>query len=458
MRPILTALLLTVPMTSAPVTFAGALSSVTLPITVPLSSVQEAANARVPAEFARVDQTQAFLGGLLSVKLTGTVKKAGQVSVKPDGDALLVSVPIRADIHAAPGGIGSVLARDFGGSATVSLRIAPYVTPEWEAGAKVTGDYAWTDPLSVELAQGVKISVQSLVDRQVRAELDKVAADVAGAVREGANLRARAGTLWARVQQPWTLPGPQPAYATVKPVTVTVTPPRFTPDALKLVIGTTFDLQAALGQPPALVSSPLPPLTIAELPAAGIDLTVPVALPYADLSRLSSEYAARQTLTLPVPTSPTVHVLGVQVKPSGSRLVATVQAQVRGPLGLKVNATVDVSGTPALDPSGRILTLGGVSVQTRREGLSGKIISLLADSRAQAYLSRAARFDLGPPLERACAQAQARLPMTPTPGLVLAGSVGALKVAGLSVTSQALVVRAAATGNLSASVDPAAMR
>ena len=453
-RSVLTAVVLTVPMMSS----AGALSSVTLPITVPLSGVQAAANARVPAVFAKVDQEQSFLGGLVSVNLTGTVTRAGAITVKPDGDALLISVPIRAEMHAAPGGVGSVLARDFGGSATVTLRVKPFVTPDWQVGADIKGEYAWTDPLSVELMQGVKVSVQSLVDSQVRSQLDRVAADVSRAVRDGAQLRQRAATLWAKVQQPWVLPSPEPAFALVNPVNVTVTPFRFTPDALKLTLGTTFNLKAGLGRAPAVISTPLPALKIRDAIPDGVDLTVPVLLPFDELSRMATAYAARETVTLPVPTSPTVQATRVTVKPAGPKLLVTVQVQVRGPLGLKVNATVDVTGTPKLDATGRTVTLAGVTVRTRREGLSGKVISLLADARAQEYVTRAARFDLTPSLEKARAQAQAKLPMTPTPGLQLGGTVGPLKLTGLMVQPQNLIVQAAATGQLQVRVDAGALR
>lgn len=453
LRPLLTAFVLTVSMMSG----ADALSSVTLPITVPLAGVQAAADARVPAELAKVDQEQAFLGGLVSVSLTGTVTKAGAVTVKPDGDALLIRVPIRAALHAAPGGAGSMLARDFGGSATVSLRVRPFVTPDWQAGTQITGDYTWTDPLSVELRPGVKVSVQSLVDRQVRAQLDRVAADVSRAVREGTQLRQRAGTLWAKVQQPWVLPAPEAAFALVKPVNVTVTPFRFTPDALKLTVGTTFNLQAGLGRPPAVTSTPLPGLNLQDALPDGVDLTLPVVLPYAELSRMATAYAARETLTLPVPTNPTVQATRVTVKPAGPKLLVTVQVRVRGLLGLKVNATVDVTGTPKLDAGGRIVTLEGVSVRTRREGLTGKVMSLLADARAQEYVTRAARFDLTPQLEKAQAQAQAKLPMTPTAGLHLGGRVGPLKLNGIKVQPNALLVQASATGQLQVSVDAGAL-
>ena len=54
-------------------------STLAVPVTVPLAGVQVAANARVPAEFARLDETRSYLGGLLSVKLSGTVTRAGSV-------------------------------------------------------------------------------------------------------------------------------------------------------------------------------------------------------------------------------------------------------------------------------------------------------------------------------------------------------------------------------------------
>ncbi|WP_019587445.1 DUF4403 family protein [Deinococcus apachensis] len=434
---------------------ATALSTVTLPLRVPLTGVQEAANARVPAEFARLDETRDFLGGLLSVKLTGTVTRTGHVSVKPapEGDALIVSVPIRASFRAAPTGLGAFLTRDFGGAATVSLKVRPFVTPEWEAGAQVTGEATWTDPLSLELKPGVPVSVQALVDSQVRAQLDRVAAEVARAVREGADLRARAGTLWARAQQPWTLPTPDPAYARVTPRGLTVSPFRFTPEALGLTVGAAFDLSAGLGRAPTQAPVPLPALKVAAPSSPGVDLSVPVRLPYPELSKAATRAATERPLTLPVPLSPTLRVTDVAVKPRGGKLNAAITVTISGPLGLSVRATSDVTGTPTLDPSGRVLTLSGVTVSTRREGLTGRVIGWLADARAQAYLARAARFDLAGRLAEAQRQMQSRLPFTPAPGVELAGTVGPLRLTALNVTPDALIVTAAVSGELRAKVE-----
>ncbi|UBV43027.1 DUF4403 family protein [Deinococcus taeanensis] len=430
-------------------------STLTVPVTVPLAGVQVAANARVPKAFAQLDEERSFLGGLLSVHLSGTVTRTGAVRVAaaPDGSGLLLSVPIRAAFRAEPTGLGSALARDFGGEATVTLTVTPTVTPDWNAGVKVRGEYAWTDPLSVELAQGVRVSVQSLVDAQVRAQLDALAAQVEQAVRNGAQLRERAGTLWARAQQPWTLPLPDPAYARAVPVNLSVTPFRFTPDALKITLGAQVTLDAGLGHAPAVTPRALPALRTDAALTPGLDLSVPVRLPYPELSRAAAREAAQRTLTLPVPTAPTLRVTGVTLTPAGAALNAAVQVQVNGPLGLKLTAVTDVRGTPTLDEAGQVLTLRNVTVTTRRQGVTGRVLAWLADRRAQAYVQQAARFDLRPGLARARAQLQERLPFTPAPGVTLGGQVRDLRVTGVQVTPQGLVVTGHLTGSAQATVN-----
>ncbi|WP_394650607.1 DUF4403 family protein [uncultured Deinococcus sp.] len=457
--PLLLAALSTGPVSAAaPTVPAPAASRVVLPVSVPLAGVQAAAEARVPAELARLDQTRSFLGGAFQVRLSGAVTRTGTPTIVPDGDALVVRVPLRAEFQAAPVGVGAALGRTFGGAATVSLRLTPYVTPEWEAGVRASADAVWTDPLSVELAPGVKISVQSLVGGQVRAALDGVTAGIERSVREGLGLRRRAGTLWARVQRPWTLPLPEPGYALVSPQALEVTPFRLSAQEVGVTVGATFGLRAGLGRAPEVAARSLPPLASAPTLAPGLSLAVPLALPYADLSALATRSAAARPYTLPVLTGPVLRVLDVRLTPAGTRVRAAVRAEVRGPLGLRLEVTTDVTGTPVLDPATQVVTLRDVSVQTRREGLSGRAVAWLADARAQEYLSRAARFDLTPALERARSSLAARLPFSPVPGLNLDGTIGPLRVTALDVTPQALVVRAAVTGTLRAEVQAGALK
>ncbi|GAA5436298.1 hypothetical protein Daqu01_01412 [Deinococcus aquaticus] len=461
LTPPLTTVVLTVGMTASAALAAPpaspadpAPSVITVPVTVPLAGVQRAANARVPLEFARLDEQRSYLGGLLRVNLTGTVTRAGHVQVHalPDGSGLQISVPIRAAFRAEPGGIGSFLARDFGGEATVTLTVIPTITPDWEAAVTIKGNHAWTDPLSVELTQGVRVSVQSLVDAQVRAQLDTLAAQVQTAVREQARLRQRASTLWTKAQHPWTLPTPDPAYARATPLTLSVTPFQFTPDALNVTLGAQLRLDAGLGQAPPQPTRPLPPLHHTNTLTPTVHLRVPTHLPYPELSAAATREAARRTLTLPVPTSPTLRVTRVTLRPTGTDLTATINLQITGPLGLTLNATTDVRGTPTLDPATQTLTLKNPTVTTRRQGLTGRALAWLADTRAQTYITQAARIDLNPHLNTALTTLQRRLPFTPAPGITLAGQITTLRLTSLNVTPDALIITTEATGALGAHV------
>jgi len=116
-----------------------------------------------------------------------------------------------------------------------------------------------------------------------------------------------------------------------------------------------------------------------------------------------------------------------------------------------VAATVDVSGTPTLD--GEQLSLRGVTVRTRPDGVSGRVLGWLADRRVQAILARQATIDLGPELTRVRAAIQARLPSSPAPGVTLSGQLRRLALLSLEVGPQGVLALTDAQGDLEARVE-----
>ncbi|CAM3951895.1 DUF4403 domain-containing protein [Deinococcus frigens] len=181
-------------------------------------------------------------------------------------------------------------------------------------------------------------------------------------------------------------------------------------------------------------------------PPPTASLTLPLRLPYSELSKLAAAWAVEQTFTLPLPTAPTLRVTSIQLSAAGPRLNAAVSVQSSGLLGLK--ATFDLSGKPVLDQAGQVLTLDDVALNTRKESLSGRLLGLLADARVTAYLTRLARMDLGPRLAQVRAEAQARLPFSPLDGIEIMGTVTQLAVTGLEMTPDALLLTAVAGGDL----------
>jgi hypothetical protein len=294
--------------------------------------------------------------------------------------------------------------------------------------------------------------VQSLVDPQIRARLAGVSEAMGTAARSGLKLRERAGDLWARLAQPWTLPGLPGGYALIRPLGLSVTPVRFGPEGAGVTLGGSFVASAGLGEPPATPpAAPLPPLKIGLPQGQGVTLEVPVTLAYAQLSALATRYAQSREYPLPLPFSPQLKVQHVALStPSAGKLNAAVRLTVRA-LGFTVGATVDVSGTPKLE--GQRLSLQQVSVKTRPSGLSGRVLGWLADSRVQAILAKQASFDLGPELLQAGALLQSRLPYRVASGVTLSGHDLRLALRGVNVQPQGVVALTLAQGVLEAQVE-----
>ena len=427
-------------------------SSLTLPVTLPLSSLRAAALARLPEVLAKVDQQQTLAGGLVTVGLTGEVRRSGELQLVPEGNGLRLSLPVTATFRATPVGLGDFLARDFTGSAVVTAHVTPTIGSDWNAGVQVQAGYRWTAPLSFELLKGVSINVQTLVDPQIRARLGSVSEGLNLAARNGLNLRGRATDLWTRLAQPWTLPGVPDGYALIRPQGLTASPVTFGSDGAQITLGGSFVASAGLGEAPASgAPSPLPPLKIGLPQARGVALEVPVTLPYRQLSDLATRYAQAREYPLPLPLSPRLKVQDVLLSaPAAGRLNAAVRLSVRA-LGLSVGATVDVSGTPQL--SGEVLILKDVTVHTRPNGLSGRVLGWLADARVQTLLAKQASFDLGPELKQARTALQSQLPYRVSDGVTLSGQIERLTLKGVSAQPQGVVALTQAQGSLEARVE-----
>ena len=438
-------------------------SSLTLPVSIPLSSLKAAALAHLPAVLASIDQQQTLAGGVVTVQLRGEVRRSGDLTLVPEGDGLRLSLPVTATFRATPAGLGAnslqALARDFTGAAVVTAHVTPVIGADWNVGLGVQADYRWTAPLSFELLRGVTINVQALIDPQIRSRLGGVSDALNASLRTGLKLRERAGDLWGRLAQPWTLPGIEGSFVQIRPQGLSVTPVSFGTDAASLTLGGSFVAQAGLGQTELgqtgagqmpVPSTPLPPLRVGPPPSRGVQLEVPVTLPYVQLSELATRYArAQQALPLPLGVRVSVQQV-VLSSPAPGQLSAAVSLTLRA-LGLSARATVDVSGTPRLE--GQVLSLQGVSVKTRAGSLSGRVLGWLADSRVKALLEQQARFDLEPELKRAQAALQSRLPYGVSSGVVLSGQVGRLVLKSLRVLPQDVVALTQAQGDLEARLE-----
>jgi|GEM_PF-2960729 len=431
---------------SVPVVAAPASSSLTVPVSVSLASLQEAVNANVPTLLAPLVLEPGGSAG--DVGLHGEVVRSGHVRVRADGpDALLMVVPVRITATVSVGASGT-----FSGEAEVHVRVKPKLNPDWSLSVQAAGTHRWTKPLAFEVLPGVRVPLTALADPVIEGQLRDLTGVLQEAVRSRVRVRERAEAAWRAVQQPWRVPSVPPVTVGITPVDVTSTPLAVTPTALTLTLDASFTAQATLaGSAVASGSRAPPPLRLADRVGSGVRLSVPVTLPYADLSRAMTDAAARREYPLAGPFKPVVRVRRVTVSPaaSGRELLATLDVVVTA-VGVRVNTTVDVTGRPALDATGRALHLQDVRVRTRPTGVTARVVGWLADRHVQSFLAGNARYDTTRDALRLQRELQARLPWSPAPNVTVAGRVERVRLTGVSVRPEGIVLIGQVGGALEA--------
>lgn len=452
----------------------SSISHIALPIAISMQNLQEAVNAQTPKELAQIDHEEQLLNGLLTVHLKGCVQRTDtvQLSSLDCQTGLLVCLPITAQFRATPKGVGAFLARDFGGSATIELRLFPALSSNWEFSIRAHTSHQWTDPLSVQLWQGLQVSVRSLVDEQIKSQLQQISTYIEKTVQESGNIKQRAQEFWRHLQQPWTLPSPIPSYALIQPEHLTITPFICNDQHLHFTLSTSVLLSAHLGEPPqknqiaAHSELSLPSLNILTSPEpvhADVSLCLPLHLPYKDLSRIASNYTSQHDIYLPVPTRPMLCVRNIvfsvanQIDSADSQdkyLKCTLTLDIIGPFDLQLTVLTDICGMPIIDRHTNTLKLQNVHVHTHPNGLSGKLIAWLADARVQQRLCDITQIDLHEYLETARRQLQDKLPFSPLFGIQLDGNIQELSLKAFELQTDGIIIHTYLQGALNVSVSP----
>lgn len=418
-------------------------SSLDLPVSVSLASLQAAADSQLPQQLAAFEQDQPLAGGALgTLHLSGRVTRAGALTVQPEGGGLQLSLPVQASVTTT-----GVLQKTFTGSASLLLHLTPRLNENWTLGLGLRAEHRWSEPMTLEVL-GLRLPLTPIIDPLIQGQLERLSGGLEEALNRAANLRPRAEALWGRLSQPWPLPTPEPGYLAVEPLAIGVTPVTVDAAALHFGVQASFRARGGLGALPQAtpLAPPLPPLRQVPAAPAGFQLALPLRLTHAQLSEIATRAAAGRVFQLPALLNPTLRLRRVTVTPaSGGRLNAACEVSV-SVIGLSVSATVDVSGRPVLD--GQTLRLTEVAVHTRPQGLTGRVLGWLADRRAQDFLAQQARFDTAPELARLRAGVQARLPWTLAPGLVLAGELRQLRLTGLDLEAAGVRLSAQALGTL----------
>ena len=198
---------------------------------------------------------------------------------------------------------------------------------------------------------------------------------------------------------------------------------------------------------------------VPQLEQGRVNFAVPIDMPFTEINRLLEAQLKGKTFPEDKSGAFAVNVLGVNVVPSGDRLLISLRVnanETRSWFGLGAEATVHLWGRPVLDNARQHLRLTDITLDVE----SGAAFGILgAAARATApYLEKAvadsAVIDLNPFVQDARKRADAVIAdlRQAADGIRVDAAVTALRLAGIEFDARTLRVIAEADGTVKVAV------
>jgi len=298
-------------------------------IAVPVSLLNEIANAEVPPRFEGSEEKnfhKRIKGGSyawdvtrgeIQFQNTGTqlsfaVPFDGKAQVKGNLDAKIISLPLD----------GSV---DVGGTAGGTL--VPQVMPDWQINPNLTPALD-LNKAALSLGQLGKLDISEMLGSSLGKYLQRETRKITPSLKKSLNLRREVTKLWNQAHISKMVSDDPPLWVQVTPQRLLVAPIDLSqPDQISLTVGVQSATYLTNREPVAAVRAPLPDMLPLEGPT-GTDLNLPVVISMAELNEVL------KTESIKIDTG-----IGTKVEISG------LEAEVgqNGLLNLKLNLEADQS-------------------------------------------------------------------------------------------------------------------
>ncbi|MFO1061910.1 MAG: DUF4403 family protein [Dongiaceae bacterium] len=385
--------------------------------------------------------------------------RTGPLTLARSGERLRVAVPLAVTGEVGlDGRLGQSLGLDhkpFAGALVAYADVAVSLGRDWCPAIQASPGFHWTDPVRVEVARGVEVSVERLADARIEKAVKDGVRRLQGQIR-CADIRRAAAAAWHRYAVPVSPPGGPPLTVVALPRQAAASPVRFGPSAASFRLGIAADLSAGTAAPPAAAALALPVLQPLAAAAPPSDLLVPVRLGYDALQRrLAAALAGRDWGGDTAVGHIGVTVEQVDLYPAGDRVAVGLAVRLATPdPALSGGGWVYATGRPVLDPSGQTLRLADLALTPILDNRLWTTLSQFLLKPLQDALEQHAALPLDRPLAELQRKLQAGLTdFAARNGVRVAlGGLG-LRVREVRVGAAALELLLAVHGSLDAVVE-----
>lgn len=350
-----------------------------LGLAVPVTLLNELANAEVPETFTGSDKKNfhkrirngayawAVRRGPIAFENTGgglafALAFEGAVDLQGDIDASILTIPIqgRADVAGTAGGT-----------------LKPEVLADWSVNPNYTPDLQLSKA-ALQLGQLGKIDISEFLGGSLGQFLQKEARKLTPAIRKSLNLRGEVAKHWNEAYLSRQVSDDPALWVSVTPQRVLLGPIRYdTPGELRLAVAIETQTYLSNRAPAEPQRAPLPDLTPLEGPA-GTDLRLPLVIGIAELN----EVLAGENLDIDTGMGTRVKVDGITAEVGqGGYLNLKLELEAdRSKLGRGVAGTIWVKGRPMIDYEKQTLGFTDVELTVEtRDKLTGAAAWLLEE-------------------------------------------------------------------------------
>jgi len=454
------------------------LSTIVVPIGVPLAELEAGLNARVPRALWRIDRPDMTCVPPKRVSLLGIRAKVtprigchivgqavrGRIRLSGSGDRLVVRLPVSATISARDIG-GIIKSETATGAAEVRATVALSMDRAWQPVAKVRIAYDWTEPPGVDFL-GQRIRIVEKADRKLQGVIAGLERDLP---KELARIRAR-----DRLAAIW-----QQAFTTIElnrdrpPAWMRITPQRLgfggfhvRGGRLEMSLAAEAKTETFIGPRP---SDPAP--TALPPPAGrlggrdGLSVFVPVLADYAQLEpvvlrALRKRAAKGITLNAIGPVNASFDKVTVYAT-SGGRIAVGIRAEVssrRSALS-KTHGVVWLTGVPYNAPGSQLVRVRDLAIAGRTDQQAvNLLINLFLDPQVVAEIRDALAHDFVKDYTRVLTAARKAVARRREGDFTLSATLTDVTHGQIRVTGQGLFLPVRANGTASIVYEPGLSR
>ena len=401
--------------------------------------------------------------GTLSVSapLNGTLRATGEFSNKGGDLSGLIGSFLNQNRRGQDGGNDRSLDQRGNIRGTVTMTARPAILPAWRIDPNLSAQVSLSDVSTsimgfrLNLAQDVKPMLDSAVNEHV--------SELQAKVRDDPFLETIARREWSKMCRAVPLgaaaEGMPELWLEIRPTRAFAAQPRTDQTAVNLTLGVQAETRIVPAETKPDCPFPAQLEIVPQLEQGRVNFAVPIDVPFTEVNRLLDAKLKGKTFPVDRSGSFAVNVLGVNVVPSGDRLLISLRVkanETRSWFGLGAEATVHVWGRPVLDNARQQLRLTDVALDVQSEAAFG---ILGAAARATApYLEKAvadsAVIDLNPFVQDARKRADAVIAEVRqgVDGVRVDAAVTAMRLAGIEFDAKTLRVVAEADGTVKVAV------